>query len=225
VTPRAILFDALGTLIELAPPAPRLRAELERRYGVRVDETDATRAMAAEIRFYRQHLDEGRDGASLAVLRERCAGELRAALPDAARHALPAPGELVDALLAALQFRPYPDAIPALIRYRERGVRLVVVSNWDVSLRLVLHNAGLARWLDGIVTAAEAGARKPAPAIFEQALGLAATRPEDAVHVGDSVDEDVVGARAAGIEPVLIRRGGGRDDGVRTIRTLSEPLY
>ena len=61
--------------------------------------------------------------------------------------------------------------------------------------------------LDGIVTSAEAGARKPAPAIFEQALELAGVPADDAIHVGDTLDEDVAGARAAGIEPVLIRRG------------------
>jgi putative hydrolase of the HAD superfamily len=221
---RAILFDALGTLLELAPPAPALQAELVRRYGVQVDDVEATRAMAAEIRFYREHLDEGRDEVSLGLLRERCAAELRAALPAAVRDAVPEPPELVDALLAALHFQPYPDVIPALARYRVRGLRLVVVSNWDVSLHSVLDNAGVSPCLDGILTAAEAGSRKPAPAIFEQALGLAGVGPDEAVHVGDSLDEDVAGARAAGIEPVLIRRDGGVGEDVRTIRTLADPL-
>ena len=225
MTPRAILFDALGTLLELAPPAPRLQAELARRYGVIVDEPEASRAMAAEIRFYRRHLDEGRDHLSLARLRERCAGELRTALPQAARLALPPPEELVDTLLASLHFQPYPDAVPALARYREQGLRLVVVSNWDVSLHAVLQNVGIAARLDAILTAAEAGVRKPAAAIFEQALRLAGVRPCEAVHVGDSFEEDVAGARAAGIEPVLIARGGDPGDGVRTVRTLDETLF
>jgi putative hydrolase of the HAD superfamily len=84
------------------------------------------------------------------------------------------------------------------------------------------------------VTSAAAGTRKPAPAIFEQALAVAGVGRDEAVHVGDSLEEDVAGARAAGIEPILIRRRSGDDAArtsasaaavpapVRTIRSLAE---
>lgn len=223
--PRAILLDALGTLLELEPPAPRLRTELAGRYGVAITEDEARQAIGAEIAYYRSHLDEGRDQVSLASLRERCAAELRQALPAGARRALPAAGGLVDVLLASLNFRPYPDAAPALAGYRAHGLRLVVVSNWDISLHAVLGNVGLRRLLDGILTAAEAGARKPAPAIFERALELAGVAASEAIHVGDSLEEDVAGARAAGIEPVLVSRDGARPPRhIRTILSLAEPL-
>lgn len=222
---RAILFDALGTLLELEAPAPRLCRELDRRYGLSVSEAEARKAMRAEIGFYRSHLDEGRDAASLAALREACAAELRRALPDRARRRLPAPAELVEALLASLHFHAYADAEPALREYRARGLRLVVVSNWDVSLHGVLENVGLSPLLDSILTAAEAGVRKPAPAIFAHALRLANVSPADALHVGDSLTEDVAGARAAGIRPVLVSRGPGDPPaGVRTVRSLGEIL-
>ena len=217
-----ILLDALGTLLELEPPAPRLREELKRRYGVRVTEAAASAAIAAEIAFYREHLDEGRDPESLAILRERCAAELRCALPEQLEAELPAPRDLVPALLASLNFMPYPDARPALIAAHARGVVTVVVSNWDISLHQVLDNAGLGGLLAGVLTAAEAGVRKPATVIFEQALRLVGARPEEAIHVGDSPEEDVAGARAAGIEAVLISRDGSAPDGVRTIATLAE---
>jgi putative hydrolase of the HAD superfamily len=223
VSLRAILFDALGTLLQLEPPAPRLQAELARRYGVEISLAEAREAMAAEIGFYRAHLDEGRDPVSLGRLREHCAGRLRQALPAPARRGLPRPAELVDALLASLEFSAYPDALPALSSNRHRGLRLVVVSNWDVSLHTVLGNVGLAPRLDGILTAAEAGVRKPAPAIFTQALRLAGAAATQAIHVGDSLEEDVAGARAAGIEPVLLCRDGGPPPaGVRTVRSLKE---
>lgn len=225
MTPRAILFDALGTLLELEPPAPRLQEELAARYGVSVSPDEAGEAIAAEIAFYREHLDEGRDPASLAHLRCRCAQVLRDALPAAVQGRLPPPAELVDALLASLRFRAYGDAAPALAGYRAKGLRLVVVSNWDVSLHAVLGNVGLRPWLHAILTAAEAGVRKPAPGIFEQALRLAGVGCAEAIHVGDSLEEDVAGARAAGIEPVLVcRDGAGGADGVRTIADLGEPL-
>lgn len=222
---RAILLDALGTLLELEPPAPHLRSELSRRFGVALSETDAQRAIAAEIAYYRRHFDEGRDERSLAQLRRRCADALRDGVPEAARRRLPEGAALVDALLASLRFRSFPEVRAALDDYRQRGRRLVVVSNWDVSLHDRLDELGLTPMLDGVITSAEAGARKPSPAIFERALALAGVSAGEAVHIGDSLDEDVAGARAAGIEPVLVRRHGiSRVEGVRTVSSLAELL-
>jgi putative hydrolase of the HAD superfamily len=219
--PAAVLLDALGTLVALEPPAPRLRIELLERFGLEVNQADAARAIAAEIAYYRAHLDEGRDEAALRALRRRCAEVLRSALPDPASRLELDP--LVEALLASLRFSAFPDVRPALQSLRESGRRLVVVSNWDVSLVGVLRNLELEPLLDAIVTSADAGARKPSPSIFEQALGRAGVPAADAVHVGDSLDEDVAGARGAGIEPILIHRGDGpRVAGVRTISSLSE---
>ena len=217
--PAAILLDALGTLVALEPPAPRLRAELSQRFGLEVSEEQAAAAIAAEIAYYRAHLDEGRDESGLQALRRRCADVLRQALPAAELELNP----LVETLLASLRFTTFADVRPALVAARSRGQRLVVVSNWDVSLHGVLRALELEPLLDGILTSAEAGARKPAPAIFEQALALAGAGPEETVHVGDSLDEDVAGARNAGIEPVLIRRQSGPVvRGVRTISSLAE---
>jgi putative hydrolase of the HAD superfamily len=222
-----ILLDALGTLVALEPPAPRLRAELADRCGLEVSEEQAAAAIAAEIAYYRAHLDDGGDASRLIVLRRRCAEALRAALPvDARRLEL---DRVLEALLASLRFTAFADVRPALIDARARGQRLVVVSNWDVSLHDVLRTLGLEPLLDAILTSAEAGARKPAPAIFEQALALAGAgapngiEARHAVHVGDSLEEDVAGARAAGIEPILVRRDGGEPvPGVRTISSLAE---
>ncbi len=219
----ALLLDALGTLVRLAPPAPRLRAELAERFGIEVGEDAAGAALRAEIRFYRAHLDEGRDVVSLHELRRRCAEVLRTALPASERLAAISTGDLTTTLLAALQFRAFDDARPAIVAARSRGLRVVVASNWDVSLHEVLARLELLPLLDGVVTSAEVGARKPAPAVFERALGLAGAAAGDAVHVGDSAEEDVAGARAAGIEPILLSRDGRPGPpGVRRIASLSE---
>lgn len=223
VRPRALLLDALGTLVELRPPAPLLQRELARRFGIRVSASQAERAIAAEIAYYRAHLDEGRDPASLATLRRRCAQALRTALPPSVALAGIEPEALTQALLASLRFRAFADAPPAILAARAQGARIVVASNWDASLPDVLARVGLAPLLDGIVTSAHAGTRKPAPEVFEQALRAAGARAGDACHVGDSVIEDVAGARGAGIEPILLSRDRAPGPpGVRTITTLSE---
>src|SRR5690606_38984118 len=95
---------------------------------------------------------------------------------------------------------------------REAGVRTVCVSNWDISLPEVLARVGLAELLDGVVSSAGTGARKPDPAIFERALELASCSPEEALHVGDTAAEDIAGAHAAGIRALLIDREGGGGD-------------
>ncbi len=215
---RAVLLDALGTLVELEPPGPLLVRELEVGWGIQVSLEAAERAIGAEIAYYRAHLDEGRDEASLARLRSRCAAVVRDQL------SLSAELDLTHALLASLRFRLYPDVLPALSALRARGLRLLVVSNWDVSLGSILERLGLAASLDAVLTSAAVGVRKPAPEIFESALRIAGVHASDAIHVGDRLDEDIAGALRSGIEPVWLRRGGGTagPEGVRVISSLLE---
>ena len=218
----AVLLDAMGTLIELERPAPLLVDALAAR-GVTVGEAEADRALRAEIAFYRAHHDEAADARGLEDLRDRCAGVLRDALPPAARAL--AHAELRAAMLAALRFRAFGDVAPALARLRAAGHALVVVSNWDVSLHDALERTGLRPLVDGAVSSAEAGASKPDPAIFEHALALAGAAADDAVHVGDSLEHDVAGARAAGLRAVLVARDGGpvaAPAGVPVIASLAE---
>jgi putative hydrolase of the HAD superfamily len=219
---RALLIDAMGTLVRLQPPAPLLRLQLRDRFGVHVCEPEAAVALRAEIAFYRAHMGDGRDSETLHELRLRCTAVLRDALPaDCAVLDL---DELLRGLLASLRFVAFDDARDALLAVRARGVWVVAVSNWDVSVLEVLEQTGLAPLLDGAVSSAAIGVAKPSPAVFEHALSLVGARAADAVHVGDSPSEDVAGALAAGIEPLLIDRAGdgSRVAGVRTIRSLHE---
>jgi HAD superfamily hydrolase (TIGR01549 family) len=214
---RAVLLDSLGTLIELDSPVPRLRAALER-LGFAVDEEMVARAFGAEVAYYIEHHVEGRDQSSLADLRNRCAAVFR----DALRVPELSPRDAREVLLGSLGFRAFPDAAPALRELRGRGLRLVVVSNWDCSLPEVLADAGLLELVDGAVPSAVAGAAKPDPAAFRAALATAHCAPDEAVHVGDSQENDVAGARAAGVRAVLLRRDGGPAPGVPTIAGLGE---
>jgi len=205
---RVITLDAFGTLVELADPVPRLVDALAAR-GAAVSAAQAGAALAEEIAFYRAHHDAGVDAASLARLRERCAGVLRDGLERAGADVRAiAPAAIVESLLAALRFRPFADVPGALAELRAAGHRLVVVSNWDVSLHEMLRTTGLAALVDGAISSAEAGARKPDPAIFRSALALAGRDDgRRALHAGDSLALDVAGARAAGLDAVLVARG------------------
>jgi putative hydrolase of the HAD superfamily len=207
---RAVFLDALGTLVELEPPWESLRA----RVPAEVGDERLEQALRAEMAYYRDHAHEGRDEASLADLRERCAAIVSERLGVEVT---------VDELVEAIRFDAYPDAVPALRELRERGRRLVVVSNWDYALPRVLERCGIDGLLDGTVTSAQTGSRKPDPAIFRAALELSGCAPDEALHVGDTPEEDVDGARAAGIRALLIDRDGNGGD-IASLREISEHL-
>jgi putative hydrolase of the HAD superfamily len=213
----AVLLDALGTLVELQPPAPRLRRRLAEE-GFEVSEERAAAGFAAEIAYYVAHHLEGSDRERLDDLRDRCA--------TAMMEALDLPGldhaTARRAMLGSLEFTPFPDAIEALAELHERGHALVVVSNWDCSLPDWLGPAGLLELVDGVVTSADAGAAKPDAAVFRRALELAGVDGVGAVHVGDSLDNDVEGARAVGIRAILVQREGEPPAGVEAVRRLTE---
>ena len=142
---QAVLLDALGTLVELQPPAPRLQRLLAEA-GFDVSEELAAAGFAAEIAYYLDHHLEGSDPERLERLRDRCAEEMRRALelPDL-DHATAR-----RAMLGALEFRPYPDVLPALAELHERGVTLVIASNWDCSLPDWLGPTGIMELVDGL---------------------------------------------------------------------------
>ncbi len=222
--PRAVLLDALGTLVELDEPVRGLVGALGAR-GIAVTEDEAARALRAEIAYYREHHDMARDAAGLEELRDRCADVLGGALPPSGAGADPA--VVRAALLEGLRFRAFDEVPGVLDALRAAGARIVVVSNWDVSLHEVLRDTGLDGRVDGVLTSAECGVAKPDPELFRRALALAGgVAPADALHVGDDLDADVGGARAAGIPVVLVDRDGSiaAPPGVRVARTLAELL-
>jgi putative hydrolase of the HAD superfamily len=223
--PQAVLLDALGTLVQLEEPVPNLTAALGAR-GLEVAPGDVGAALRTEIAYYRAHHEVARDEAALEELRDRCAEVFRAALPDPVAAADPA---LVRAaLLEGLRFRAFAEVHTVLRGLRERGARVVVVSNWDVSLHGVLRDTGLDGLVDGVLTSAEVGVAKPDPELFRRALALAGdVAPGAAVHVGDDPVSDGEGARAAGIPVVLLDRDGslaGAAGGFRVAGSLAEAL-
>ena len=197
----AVSLDALGTLVELEPPAPRLVRALAER-GVEVTEDAAERAFAAEIAYYLEHHLEGsrRGGAGRACATgvRRCS-ETSLGLTD-----------VREPMLEALRFRAFPDAAPALEELRARGLALVVVSNWDCSLPAVLDEAGLLGLVDGVVSSAEAGAAKPDPAPFRAGLELIGARPVRGAARGGLAGEGRGGRARRGHGGGADRQGGRR---------------
>jgi putative hydrolase of the HAD superfamily len=110
-----------------------------------------------------------------------------------------------------------PGAAEGLAALRRRGLVVGCVSNSNGTVEALLEDVGLGGGLDFVVDSGVVGVEKPDPEIFRIALSRAAAAPEETMHVGDVFAVDVVGARAAGIEPVLLDPLGRYSDrGCRT---------
>lgn len=117
----------------------------------------------------------------------------------------------------------YPDAEPLLKKLVEDGYTSVLVSNAPPDTAQVVEALGLKRYMKHIVISGLVGFSKPHPEIFRIAMREAGVEPSKVVHVGDLYESDVVGARNAGIEGVLIdREGTGTLYDCPRIKSLSE---
>jgi HAD superfamily hydrolase (TIGR01509 family) len=104
--------------------------------------------------------------------------------------------------------RVLPGVPEALACLRDQGLQLVVVSNSDGSVEQALETAGLTVYLRLVVDSEIVGFEKPDPRLFLHALAAVRADARTTVHVGDMYYQDVIGARAAGIEAVLLDPGG-----------------
>ena len=128
-------------------------------------------------------------------------------------------------LFAVTNATLYDDVIQTLQHLRDAGFKLGIVSNWDTPLDPLLERLGIVNYFDVIVASHDVlvKSEKPDSHIFNYALAAVGVSAEDAVHVGDTYEADIIGARNVGIRPILLDRDGtqvGRWD--ETIRSLAE---
>ena len=88
------------------------------------------------------------------------------------------------------------------------GLRVVVVSNTNGTIKHLFRRIDLAPWVDLIVDSHEEGVEKPDPRLFHIALERSGADAGTTVHCGDIYEIDVRGARAAGLPVVLIDTAG-----------------
>lgn len=204
----AVLFDAAGTLIELHEPVGETYARFARAHGV---DLPAWRIDDAFRRIFGQAPPLVFPGAS----GEQLAEYERAWWREVVRSTFLATDGAArfddfdlffDALYLEFSrpgcWRARPGCDAMLVELRRRGLALGVVSNFDRRLHGLLAGLGLAERLDAVVLPSDAGAQKPAAAIFELALERLGAAAAASVFVGDSHVDDVEGARAAGMRAV-----------------------
>lgn len=201
-----------GTLAYPHPSFHALIAEVCQRHGLPIRAEEAERAEPAVWARIAEREDVGR-GFSVSADRSKAfwlfvyrtfLTEL--GYPEAADTELP--GRLLETFISLESYRLYDDALPTLDVLRGAGFTLGVISNWEEWLERLMVSLGIRDYFDVAVISGLAGHEKPDREIFLAALEAAGAQPDEAIHVGDSMRDDVEGAQAVGIRGILLDRRG-----------------
>jgi putative hydrolase of the HAD superfamily len=219
---RAVLFDVDFTL---AKPGPDLGPEgyerLGRRFGLALDSARYDEARRAAVERLERHPELDHDEQVWVLFTEQIIRGMGGSSDRVSECAV----EMTRAWEHAHNFAIYDDVLPTLQLLRERRLGIGLVSNTSRDLQAFVRHHGLE--VDAAVGSGLYGKTKPHPTIFRHVLEQLDVVPEDAVMVGDSVEDDVEGARAVGMRAFLIDREGRfpeRDDKLDDLRALPAAL-
>ena len=200
---RAVLFDVDGTI---ARPGPELGPEGYRRvgerHGLKLEPARYDEAREAAVEELERHPELEHDEEIWVAFTERI---IRGMGGDA-EGALAAAMELTKAWEHSHNFDLYEDALPVFDELRAQGLRIGLVSNTGRDLDAFAAHHGFA--VDGTISSRTHGRMKPHPSIFEALLARIGVEAQAAAMVGDSLEDDVEGARTAGIRAFLLDRNG-----------------
>jgi putative hydrolase of the HAD superfamily len=222
---KLVTFDAGQTLLRAHPSLGMIYVQVTREFGV---EISPERFEAAMVESYRRIAPLQRDGRDEGD--RRMWGQITREIHSALAPMREVPFDLwferlYDRFGMAESWRLFEDTAGALGRLEREGLILGLISNWDSRLRNIVAELGVLDRFRIVRISAEAGERKPHPLMFRQAQEEAGVRPEEALHVGDSLEEDVAGALAAGWNAALLDRPGRHaavPPGCRRLRSLDE---
>jgi putative hydrolase of the HAD superfamily len=228
---RAVLFDAVGTIIRPFPSVGAVYARAVRDYGVRCPATLLDRHFRRAYRHLKPERFTGGGRFRTSEGRESRWWKRTVSRTFEAAGCGRLPREVAEAAFDAFSragaWRPYADVAATLEELSSTGLRLGVVSNFDSRLRRVLQELNLESSFSSLIISSECGYAKPSPRIFRAALKELDVRAEEALHVGDRREEDYHGPRAAGLAALwLVRNGSRRGPGIiRTLRQLPRVIH
>jgi len=208
---KAVFFDFYNTLVSFDPPREELQARVCREFGIEVDRSRLPRGYwRADDFMSRENARVPINSRSREEL-EQFWAEYEATLLEEAGVDLP--GDLALRIFTRVRQLDrrlvlYDDVLPTLEALKLRRVVMGIVSNLNRNLDGYCEELGLTPYIDFALTSSEVGAEKPHPPIFLAALERAAVNHGEAMHVGDQYYSDVLGARGANIQPLLVDRDG-----------------
>jgi putative hydrolase of the HAD superfamily len=207
--PKAIFFDAIGTLFYLTHDVGHHYALVGNEIGLKLDAAKLDRAFskAWDSMPRREPIDgprEDDDKGWWRELVEHVLNEVAPALNELDRDNFfeIAYEHFAEAGVWAL----YPEVVDVLEELCPR-FQLAVVSNFDGRLRMILEQLGISKFFKHVFISSELGADKPNPEIFRRALKGIGLKPSEVLHVGDDPDRDWQAATAAGLSIFKLERG------------------
>lgn len=197
ITHKALLVDAVGTLVVPSQPMAQIYRQIGEKYGVKYSENEILNRYrwAYEQPWGRSRLryvDDGRPFWQHIVSSSTGCSNLEYFEELYKYYTTEKAWHICD-----------PDAGNAFRALRKAGVKTAIVSNFDTRLRPLLQALKCDHWFDAVAVSAEVAAEKPNPTIFLKACELLGVKPEEAVHVGDDRRNDIWGARDAGCDAWL----------------------
>ena len=201
--PTIVFFDAVGTLIHPEPPAPAVYATVGRRFGSRLDE--ATIRARFRAAFRRQ--EEADYASNLRTDETREVARWRAIVREVLDDVADTEAcfqELYAHFACADAWRCEPQTAEVFAALAARGHALGIASNFDYRLRGLVENMPALRAIRYLVISSEIGWRKPAREFYTSMCRQVGFSPEQILYVGDDPVNDYDGARAAGLQAVLL---------------------
>ena len=221
---KTVFFDFFATLIFWTQPLHVTIRKIADRYQLRLDWSvyDEARAILTEAYEASTPTNHIRD--TIVTQLDACCTFLRKL--GVREHVEQIAWEVLQyehAIFSRNNATLYEDVLPTLDRLQQMNLKMGIISNWDTPLHAMVEELGLALYFDVIVASHDQRVRsaKPDAAIFEYALNTVGVSAEEAVHVGDSFEADIIGAYAAGIRAILLDRDGTQTgQWAETIQTL-----